>query len=94
MAGSDEGATADAAGEVDKTERDGWTKRSVLDEPRLSEVVESYRALGYEVRTVDIDPDTMNGCTACLEGNPGAYKIIYTRAGPKTGPDLFDELFD
>ena len=31
----------------------GWERRSILDEPRLSEVVEAYRELGLEVRVVD-----------------------------------------
>jgi len=30
-------------------EEEGWLRRSILDEPRLSEVLETYRSLGYEV---------------------------------------------
>ena len=78
----------------DSLEREGWTRRSIMDEPRLSEAADTYRALGYEVRLVELTPDTMGGCTVCLEGNPDVYKIIYTRSGRKVGSDLSDELYD
>ena len=72
----------------------GWTRRSILDEPRLSEMAKTYRALGYEVRLVDHASETMGECTVCLEGNPDIYKIIYTRSGRKVGSDLSEELYD
>ena len=33
-----------------KLERQGWMRQFVADEPRLSEAVELYKSLGYEVR--------------------------------------------
>ncbi|MCB2225291.1 MAG: hypothetical protein KQH53_01345 [Desulfarculaceae bacterium] len=66
----------------------GWTRQFTADEPRLSEAVESYRALGFEVLLEPVDPAACaaeGGCTACF-GSPEAaarLKIIFTRA--KTG---------
>jgi len=71
-------------------EKEGWTKRSILDEPRLCEVAETYRALGLEVKLVPIDPETVNGCTTCLECDGGRYRIVYTRPGEGAREDLFD----
>lgn len=41
-------------------EQQGWTKRFVMDEPRLSEVVELYKFLGYEVKLDPIIFDKTN----------------------------------
>ena len=63
----------------DALERDGWLKRSILDEPRLSEVVEMYKEIGLEVKVVDAKPENVDGCTVCLDGTPQKYKVVYTR---------------
>lgn len=79
----------------DKRERElaaqGWTRRAMLNQPRLGEVVEQYRALGFEVRLEPADPSggrDSDGCGACL-GQPetaGQYKVVFTRpAGPAGG---------
>lgn len=31
----------------------GWVKQTTIGEPRLSEIVENYRQLGYEVHVID-----------------------------------------
>lgn len=59
-------------------EVEGWVRRSLLAEPRLSEVAEAYRVAGFEILTVDPDPGEMpDGCGDC-EVLRGA-KIVYTR---------------
>ncbi len=82
------------------SEEDGWTKRFVASEPRLSEAVEAYREAGYEtklkpmpkqVECQNCEYDEMNSeCRLCFNGHEDEYKIIYTR--PKSGSsdnDLF-----
>jgi len=64
----------------EELKREGWEKRFTIDEPRLSEMVEQYKELGFEVllEPVDTSPEE---CTTCLK-NPAfsqRYKIIYTR---------------
>ncbi len=67
---------------------DGWTKRTTIDEPRLSELVETYAALGYEVKV--LEPNGGGECTACIEEAPSRnYATIWLRkrAGANAGPD-------
>jgi hypothetical protein len=67
--------------------REGWTRRFVASEPRLSEAVELYRSMGYEVYleplpVVDCtSADEESGeCRACFKGFEDRYKTIYTRS--------------
>lgn len=59
----------------------GWERRFVYDEPRLSEAVEIYRELGFEVLLVPIAPDDSE-CTECMLQEPGRFQVIYTRRDP------------
>lgn len=63
-------------GQLDK---EGWLRRSILDEPRLSEVVAMYKEIGLDVKVVDVKPGDVDGCTACLDGAPERYKVVYTK---------------
>lgn len=58
--------------------KQGWTKRNVMDEPRLSELIETYRELGMEVHLEPVDLDSEE-CTECMRVDPDRYKVIYTR---------------
>ena len=58
---------------------DGWERQNTLDEPRLSEVAEMYREIGFEVRIEPFDPDRETGCTECMKASAEKYKTIYTR---------------
>lgn len=66
-----------------KGDEASWTRQNVMDEPRLSEIVEMYEELGFEVRLEPFDPDAEEDCHTCLAREPERYKIIYTR--PKRG---------
>lgn len=60
--------------------KEGWEKRFATDEPRLSEMVEQYKELGFEVLLEPVDP-LSEECTTCLT-DPAFrdhYKTIYTR---------------
>jgi hypothetical protein len=69
----------------DPLEKEGWRRRSILDEPRLSEVVKMYQEMGLEVLIVDLDPRLVEGCKNCIEYQPRRYKVVYTRAGEGGG---------
>jgi hypothetical protein len=63
----------------------GWEKRFIADEPRLSEMVELYQSIGFEVLLEplpgkeELEGCGEAGCTACLDLDPERYKIIYTK---------------
>ena len=59
---------------------EGWERRSVLCEPRLSECVGLYEELGFEVKLIPLDPEnTPEGCGVCYEKDIGKYRIVYVR---------------
>ncbi len=62
----------------EELQKEGWTKRFTTDEPRLSEAVEQYQELGFEVLLEPSDPQAEE-CTTCLTAISDRYKIIYTR---------------
>jgi hypothetical protein len=76
---------------ADQLASQGWTRQTVIDEPRLSEVVENYEELGFEVRLEPIDPGDCNdeGCDACFQGEGVAerFRVVYTRPGPGSAGD-------
>jgi hypothetical protein len=63
----------------------GWEKRFVADEPRLSEMKELYESIGFDVlldplpEKAEMDTCAEEGCTACFDIDPARYRIIYTR---------------
>ena len=59
--------------------QDGWQKQSTNDEPRLSELVQLYVAIGYDVHLEPVDPNSEPECTTCMRWQPEKYKTIYTR---------------
>jgi aspartate aminotransferase-like enzyme len=64
----------------EKLKEEGWEKRFTMEEPRLSEMAEQYRELGFEVFLEPVDTSSEE-CTTCLK-NPAysqLYKTIYTR---------------
>lgn len=58
--------------------KEGWERQSVLSEPRLSEAVEMYKELGFEVRVEPVDVECMDeDCKECFVGED--CKVIFTR---------------
>ena len=87
---------------IEALERQGWTKRFVAAEPRLSEAVEGYIQAGFEVHLEALpeEPECkscagmeeQDECGICFEGVEDQYKIIFTR--PKEGQtESGDDLF-
>ena len=67
--------------------KDGWEKRAIYDDPRLTEIVEQYEKIGFEVHLEPIRTENKDGCTGCMQQNPDRFKIIYTRK--KSGKQEF-----
>jgi hypothetical protein len=65
----------------EELEGQGWVKQFTADEPRLSEAVEEYQELGFEVHLEPLDPLQLadGECSSCLLAHGDRYKIIYTR---------------
>ena len=62
----------------EELKKEGWEKRFTIDEPRLSEMVEQYKELGFEVLLEPVDLSSEE-CTNCIAADPQRYKTIYTR---------------
>lgn len=64
-------------------EQEGFEKRGIYDEPRLSEILQMYKELGFEVLVVDYERSLDSDCSLCLEEaqDNTRYKVVYTRKG-------------
>jgi signal recognition particle subunit SEC65 len=61
-------------------EKMGWIKRTTIGEPRLSEIVELYKSLGYEVRVEPVKFDELDEeCRRCYENDGDKLKTVYIR---------------
>jgi hypothetical protein len=63
---------------AEELQKEGWEKRFTIDEPRLSEMLEQYQELGFEVLLEPVDPSSEE-CTVCITASPDRYRTIYTR---------------
>ena len=58
----------------------GWDKMTTIDEPRLSELVELYEELGFEVLLRPVSAEELGQeCAECVLAAPERYRTIYTR---------------
>ena len=62
----------------EELKKEGWEKRFTIDEPRLSEMAEQYKELGFEVLLEPVDTSSEE-CTTCITAFRDRYKTIYTR---------------
>ena len=68
--------------------KEGWQRRFIATEPRLSEMVQLYEEMGFEVHLESIsaveEPDEgseeCQECRICFKGFEDQYKMIYTRS--------------
>jgi len=64
----------------EQLKKKGWKRQFTTDEPRLSEAIEFYRSIGYEVH---LEPATFNKksetCKTCIQADCERYKTIYIR---------------
>lgn len=73
--------------------QEGWDRKFIAGEPRLSEAVALYKEAGFEVRLeplpkksecttcAGVEEEEPGECRGCFEGVEDQYKIIYTRPG-------------
>lgn len=98
------GVSADSDDPSVKLAQDGWILRTTIGEPRLSEVVENYRTMGYEVhveqfaemRSSKSISQEGESCTTCYDAADKsnasqAWGSIYVRPGQTVEPN--EELF-
>lgn len=72
----------------------GWAKQTTIDEPRLSELIETYRALGYEVEVIEHRSEA-GSCSTCFDAGTQDAKVyadIWLRRKPGAA-NGHDELF-
>lgn len=60
--------------------REGWGKKFVAAEPKLSEYVKMYDELGFEVHLEPVTPQELaQECSTCFLAQCDMYRTIYTR---------------
>jgi len=63
-----------------KLVKERWVKQTTIGEPRLSEIVELYKSLGYEVHLEPVKLDELDEeCRRCYEGEIDEVKTVYVR---------------
>lgn len=74
----------------------GWERRFTAEEPRLTEMTESYESLGLEVLVEPGAADEGQECRGCfdLEGFQDRYKTIYTRGRQGAEKNDSEEFFE
>lgn len=74
----------------------GWRRQTTIGEPRLSELVENYRNMGYEVHVIEHQTDSSGKtCDSCYSAGAEIgemYGDIYIRRNGDARP-LEDDLF-
>lgn len=70
-----------ALSRVEELYKEGWEKQSTLDEPRLSEVVQTYQEIGFEVLLEPFLPEGEE-CAECMKEAPENYKTVFVRKKP------------
>ena len=64
----------------EELKKEGWLKRTILDEPRLTEIVELYESLGFKVLIEPIQPDQLrDDCKSCFLANCDKFKAIFIK---------------
>ena len=70
----------DISSMIAELEKQGWQLQFTTDEPRLSEAVELYEELGYEVRVEPACNELpLPECTTCYERFCDRYRTIFIR---------------
>jgi hypothetical protein len=74
--------------------KDGWVRQTTIGEPRLSEIVQNYKAMGFEVHVEEFKTEGESGCTTCFDAGQGLgfmYGTVYVRKRSEQAGE--DELF-
>ena len=87
-------AQAKAVSPEDALLKDGWKRQTTIGEPRLSEIVQNYKAMGFEVHVEEFKAEG-EGCNTCFDAGQElgfSYGTVYVRKSADAAPD--DELFE
>ena len=74
--------------------KDGWLRQTTIGEPRLSEIVGNYKAMGFEVHVEEFKAEG-DGCNTCFDAGQEMgfmYGTVYVRKCSEPAGD--DELFE
>ena len=64
----------------DELKKQGWLKRTTIDEPRLSEIIEEYESLDFEVHLEPVKIEDLDEeCKRCYEKHIDKLKTVYIR---------------
>ena len=64
----------------DELTKQGWQKRTTIDDSRLQEIKKEYESLGFEVHLEPITKDDFKKeCKNCYLNKIDKFKIIYIR---------------
>lgn len=67
----------------------GYTRRTTVAEPRLSELVDEYLRIGYDVEVVPYEVEP-GGCGVCFDASAAVgetYGDIFVRPGAPASPE-------
>ena len=67
-------------GLIERLESEGWVRQFTASGARLQEAVESYREIGFEVKTIPVKELDLDDCTVCFEDENDETMMIFTRA--------------
>lgn len=76
---------------IEKLKAEGWTQQFTASGARLEEALETYRMLGFEIKTIPIQKLGCDGCTICFEDATDTSVMIFTRP---TGKSVDDDLYE
>ena len=61
-------------------EKKGWIKRTILEDPKLSEIVEEYYSLGFDVHLEPVTLEDLDqNCDICYKNQIEKFRIIYIK---------------
>ncbi len=64
----------------EELEKEGWVKRTTIDEPRLSEIVEEYESLGFDVHLEPVTVEALDEeCRRCYQNQIDKIRTVYVR---------------
>lgn len=68
---------------IERLSTSGWERKTITDEPRLTELVELYESIGFEVHLEPLSNELLKligeECKSCYIDNWERYKVIFTR---------------
>ncbi|MCP4583439.1 MAG: hypothetical protein GY839_17665 [candidate division Zixibacteria bacterium] len=80
-------------GIVEKLKTLGWQDQFTASGARLDEAVDTYRRLGFEVRTIPVRVLNREGCSVCIDDKNDETMMIFTRENGKSDNNsLYDDI--